>query len=128
MLNILSIAIGGIIGSLMRYGAGGFVHRFAGGNFPYGTLLVNLSGCLAIGFLWGAFERFNFSSPVRSFLFIGVLGSYTTFSSFGLETFNLLRDREFVAGAYNILFTNLTGIAFVFAGYFAASWLVSLGK
>jgi CrcB protein len=128
MIKLLAISLGGMIGALLRYGVGGLTHRFTSGDFPYGTMLVNLTGCLVIGLLWGLFERSNFPSALRLFLFIGVLGSYTTFSSFGLETFTLFRDGEVRLGLYNILITNTLGLLLVFAGYFAVRWFLGLAK
>ncbi len=90
------VGIGGFIGSLFRFGVSGFVHRllpFA--TFPYGTLAVNVSGCLVIGILGGLAESRQVISPeLRLFLFLGVLGGFTTFSTFGYETIELLRDAE----------------------------------
>lgn len=128
LIKLLAISLGGMIGALLRYGVGGATHRLTSADFPFGTLAVNLTGCLVIGLLWGLFERFNFPSTLRLFLFIGVLGSYTTFSSFGLETFNLFRDGEVRLGLYNILLTNTLGILLVFAGYFAVRWLLNLAR
>jgi len=128
MIKLLAISLGGMIGALLRYGVGGAIHRLTSTTFPVGTMFINLTGCLIIGLLWGLFERFNFSSLLRSFLFIGVLGSYTTFSSLGLETFSLFRDGEARLGLYNVLITNTFGILLVFGGYFAVRWLLNLTK
>ena len=127
-IKILILSLGGIVGVLMRYATGGAVHRVTGGGFPYGTLVINLTGCLIIGLLWGIFERFEFSSNLRLFLFIGVLGSFTTFSSFGLETFNLLRDNELRLGLYNMVITNVFGLALVYLGYFGSRVLINIFK
>ena len=126
--KLLAISMGGVIGALLRYGTGGAVHKFLQADFPYGTLFINLSGCLVIGFLWGLFERFNFSSNLRLFVFIGILGSFTTFSSYGIETFNLIRDGEMRAGLLNILFNNVFGISFVFIGFWLSKITMNLLK
>lgn len=117
LIKIISISTGAVIGALGRYFVGDWAHKYLPADFPYGTMVVNLSGCLVIGILWGMFEKFEFSSNLRLFLFIGILGSYTTFSSFGLETFNLLRDGEIKFSLINMLASNIFGVILVFAGY-----------
>ncbi len=123
MTHLLYIAIGGAAGALLRYAVSGFIHNFSGGAYPWGTLVVNLSGCLVIGFLWQLFENFSFTPNMRSFLFIGILGAYTTFSTYGLETFNLLREREIGYVLLNFLASNILGIGMVFLGFIAARYL-----
>lgn len=117
MLKILLLISGGAIGTLARYSLSGVVHRWYGTSFPLGTLAVNLIGSFVIGLLWGMFEREALTSNMRSFLFIGVLGGFTTFSSFSLETLNLLRDGETKWALVNILANNLIGLLLVFAGF-----------
>ena len=92
MSKILLVGFGGFVGAVLRYGISGWVQRWTGSvNFPYGTLAVNLLGCLVIGLLAGlAEDRGLFTPEARLFLFIGVLGAFTTFSTFGIETLNLL--------------------------------------
>ncbi|HTY12953.1 MAG TPA: fluoride efflux transporter CrcB [Candidatus Omnitrophota bacterium] len=126
--KIIAVSLGGVVGALMRYGTGGIVHRSFPADFPYGTLFINLAGCLAIGFLWGMFERFEFPSNARSFVFIGILGSFTTFSSYGIETFNLLRDGEINYGLMNILLNNVLGIVLVFAGFWLSRAVLGMFK
>jgi len=120
MQKLLLLIVGGAIGTTARYALSGYVHKFTGINFPYGTLLVNISGAFIIGCIWAVFEQTNFSSSMRTFLMIGVLGSYTTFSTFMLESMNLFEDGEIRLGLLNILLNNMLGIVFVFAGF----WLV----
>jgi CrcB protein len=115
-----AIAIGGAIGTLLRYVVSGFTHRFADATFPWGTLAVNLTGCFIIGFLWEVFDKGAFSPTIRLLVFVGFLGGYTTFSSFGLETFTLMRDGEYRLALVNILASNILGILLVFAGFFSA--------
>jgi fluoride exporter len=104
MSGILLVGVGSLIGGVLRYGLSTWVHRFLDNPwFPYGTLAVNALGCLAIGFLAGLAEsRVAFTSEVRLFLFVGILGGFTTFSSFALETFSLARDTQTVAALTNI--------------------------
>ena len=95
MLKLFCIASGGAIGALLRYVVSAFTHTILNADFPWGTLSVNLIGSLIIGSLWGLSETVLLSQNVRLFLLIGVLGSFTTFSSFTLENFTLLRDGEY---------------------------------
>jgi CrcB protein len=117
LMKILFAGAGGALGAVLRYVVSGLDYRFSGGVFPVGTLIVNLSGSLLIGFLWGVFEQAAVSSNVRVFIFIGVLGGYTTFSTFALENFSLMRDGEINIALLNILLSNAGGILLVYAGY-----------
>jgi CrcB protein len=100
---ILAIAAGGAAGSVLRYGLSTWVHSWAGRGFPYGTLAVNVLGCLAMGALFVLFlERFADSAMWRAGLLIGVLGGFTTFSSFSIETFNLIEAGESVKALLNM--------------------------
>jgi CrcB protein len=118
MTKSLLVGFGGFLGSIARYLAGGAVHRLAEGSvFPFGTLFVNVTGCLAIGFLAALSEARGVLSPeARVFLLIGVLGGYTTFSSFGYETFQLVRGGEMLAAAANVLMQVVVGLGAVWAG------------
>jgi CrcB protein len=103
MTNLLLVGLGGFVGSIARYLLGEWIlHQTAEARFPWGTFTVNLLGCLAIGVLSGVAERLEMISPTaRLFLFTGVLGGFTTFSAFGLETVYLLRRNElWIAAAY----------------------------
>ena len=106
MDKMLFSGIGGFIGSVLRYWISVVAYRFFGQDFPYGTLFVNVSGCLLIGFVMTLFEeRFVFSSNLRIFLTIGILGGFTTFSSFSYETIALLREGSYFLGTVNVLLT-----------------------
>lgn len=104
MLKLLLAGAGGFLGSVLRYSVSGFVQGLSRSiDFPYGTLAVNLLGCLAIGFLsYLAETRGIFTAETRTLIFIGVLGGFTTFSAFGNETINLWRAGENVLAASNI--------------------------
>jgi fluoride exporter len=103
-MNVLLIALGGSIGAIARYGLAGFVQRFTTPYFPFGTFAVNIAGCFAFGLLAGVAEhRFALGSEARAFLLIGVLGGFTTFSTFSYETFQLLRDAEIMRAALNMV-------------------------
>lgn len=117
MTKILSLVIGGAIGTLLRYYVSGLTHRYFEGIFPLGTLIVNLIGSFVIGILWGSLEIENISPIMRTFLFIGILGGFTTFSTFALENFNLIRDGEIKYVMANILANNVLGILLVFIGF-----------
>lgn len=125
MVKAILVGCGGFIGSMARYLVGGAVHRIAGGPvFPYGTALVNVSGCFAIGLLAGLDETRGLLTPgARLFLLLGVLGGYTTFSSFGYETWQLLRDGELLAGFGNVAVQMGLGLFGVWAGHVLARWV-----
>ena len=118
MERLLWVGAGGFLGSILRYGIGGLMGRFkAGWTFPLETLLINVSGCLILGLLAGLSEsRGVFSGTTRAFLFIGVLGGFTTFSTFGYETFQLLRDGQWPAAASSTALQIGLGIGGVWAG------------
>lgn len=119
MGRVLLVGFGGFLGTVLRYGLGGAVSRMKhGATFPYETLLINVTGCLAFGLLAGLAEtRGVFSGTVRSFLFVGVLGGFSTFSSFGYETFQLLRDGQFPAAFLSVGLQVVVGIGAVWAGH-----------
>ncbi len=103
MDKIVLLVIGSIAGGLGRYFLGGFIHRFFGSNFPYGTMAVNLIGCFLIGFFSGISEdKFLLGSNGRLLLMIGFCGAFTTFSTFMLETGNLMRDGETLYASINV--------------------------
>ena len=93
MLNVLAVGFGGFIGSVFRYFLGLFIHSiFRQSTFPYGTLSANILGCLIIGILSGLVDhRIDLSATTRLFLFTGVLGGFTTFSTFSLDTLRLFQ-------------------------------------
>ena len=123
MDKVLLVGIGGAIGSILRYGVGGLVGRLkAGWTFPLETLIINVVGCVVIGWLAGLSEsRGMFTGATRAFLFIGLLGGFTTFSTFGYETFQLLRDGQWVDATLSTSLQIALGIGGVWAGYAAAS-------
>ncbi|OHB44036.1 MAG: hypothetical protein A2178_02655 [Planctomycetes bacterium GWC2_49_10] len=123
MLYLWVVALGGAIGSVLRYICSGAVHRLLGAGFPWGTLSVNLAGSAVIGFLWAAFERSTVHPATRTFIMIGILGGFTTFSSFSLENLNLMRDGQFKVAIINIVASNVFGIALAFLGYKSFEYL-----
>jgi CrcB protein len=118
------VGIGGFIGALARYGLTGFVQKqFPMSVFPFGTLAVNLLGCFLIGVLAGlAEDRQYFGPEFRTFALIGVLGGFTTYSTFGFETFAMLRDADFLHAAANVAIHVIAGLALVWVGFGAVSW------
>ena len=116
---------GGALGTLARYGVSGLAHRMTDSLFPLGTLIVNSAGSLLIGIVWAVWEDSTIPVYIRTFLMIGFFGGFTTFSSFSLETLNLVRDNEIGLAALNVLANNLLGISFAFAGFFATRYLIS---
>ncbi len=119
MLNILFVGVGGFLGSIGRYLLSGAVYQlFPNLHFPIGTTVVNVLGCFLIGFITALVEVRNLLSPeVRVFLLIGILGGFTTFSTFGYETIALLRDGAFLSGLANVLIQVVFGISAVWLGY-----------
>jgi len=124
MLRFFYIGAGGAAGSLLRYWISEEVHRFLGSGFPWGTLCINLSGSLIIGFLWALFEFFTVSHDIKLMLFIGFLGSFTTFATFSLENLNLYHDGEYAFLAVNVFASILFGLALVYAGHFTGRYLL----
>ena len=122
MNKVWLIGLGGALGSILRYGIGGLVGRLkAGWTFPLETLLVNVAGCLVLGLLAGLSEsRGVLSGTTRAFLFIGLLGGFTTFSTFGYETFQLVRDGQWPTACWSALLQVGLGIGGVWAGHVAA--------
>ena len=117
-MQILLVGIGGAIGAVARYLLGGAVHRLIPGFFPYGTFVVNVIGCLAFGLVVGLAEsRFVIGPAARAFVLIGVLGGFTTFSSFTFESFELLRGGQILPAAANVTGQVVIGFVALWAGY-----------
>jgi CrcB protein len=118
MLKWFLIAVGGAFGSVLRYAVQGWFRELFGARFPWGTFVVNITGCLLIGLLAGLFAGPRLvREEYRIGLMIGVLGGYTTFSSFGLETFSLANDGEFRLALLNMVLSCVVGFAAVWVGY-----------
>ena len=119
MLKMGIIGLGGFIGAILRYLVSSGVHTFfKTPSFPLGTLTVNVIGCLLIGLGGGLIESHQYFSPqLRAFLFIGVLGSFTTFSTFGLETFYLAKNGQWLISIGNMGISLIVGIGAVVAGH-----------
>ena len=118
MKAVLLVALGGAIGSVARYKLSGFVlHHTVDWRFPAGTFTVNVLGCLAAGVLAGLAEKHDMLSPdARVLLFTGLLGGFTTFSAFGLETMHLLKRGDLAIAAANVVLSVLAGLAALWIG------------
>ena len=117
--QMMIVALGGAVGSVARYRLSGWVlHRAIDWTFPLGTFVVNVVGCLCVGLLAGLAVKEDFFSPdVRLLLFTGLMGGFTTFSAFGLETFYLLRRGEYLIAGSNMVLSMGVGMLALFAGY-----------
>jgi CrcB protein len=124
-LSILFVALGGAFGSVSRYLLGTWIQSASKSiDFPFGTLTVNLIGCFVIGFLSQLAEaRGVFTSETRALVFVGVLGGFTTFSSFGNDTINLVRDGEMFNALANVGANVILGLLLVWLGRTVAFWI-----
>jgi CrcB protein len=123
-MNVMLVGIGGAVGSMARHGVGVAIARtIPTAVTPYATMTVNLAGCLAIGVLAGLVgsHRLVIGSGTRAFVFVGVLGGFTTFSTFGLDTFTLAHGGRVGAATVNVVIQVAAGLALVAAGYAAAA-------
>jgi CrcB protein len=124
MTQVLAIAAGGAIGALLRYWTSVAVHSRLGMAFPYGTLAVNILGSLLMGFLYiWLIDRMTAGPALRAFLLIGVLGAFTTFSTFSMETLNLMEAGHPVKALANILVSVIVCVAAAGLGVLAARQL-----
>ena len=118
LLNLLVVGIGGFIGATLRYATGLFIGRFfADAQFPYGTFVVNMLGCLLIGFLAGITDsRQLLNDTSRAFMFTGMLGAFTTFSTFSYETMGLLQNGQTSPALTNLVLQIILGLLAVWGG------------
>lgn len=116
-MNFIMVGLGGFIGAILRYGLSGLMHRVLGSNFPYGTLAVNVLGSFALGlFLTLSSTRLAISDEWKSFIAVGILGAFTTFSTFSFETIALLQERLLMQAFLNIGLNVILALASVWAG------------
>jgi len=123
MMIYIWIAIGGALGSVARFWCSGVVARMVGETFPWGTIIVNVSGSFIIGFAataMGPDGRMFVGTTARQFVMVGLCGGYTTFSSFSLQTLNLLQDGEWVGAMANIGLSVILCLLAVWAGHVLA--------
>ena len=123
MKSILLVALGGAVGSVARYKISGYVlHHTIDWRFPAGTFAVNVLGCLVAGVLAGLAEKHDLlSADARLLLFTGLLGGFTTFSAFGLETMYLMRRGDFAIAGANIVLSVIAGLIALALGLGLAS-------
>lgn len=123
MKQTMIVGLGGFAGSVLRYQLGALVFRLTPGwRFPLSTVAVNLSGCLLAGLLAGLAEKRDlFTADARLFIFIGLLGGFTTFSAFSMETVYLIQRNEFSSAAMNVLVSVCCGILALWIGLKAAA-------
>jgi CrcB protein len=117
------VAVGGAIGTVGRYWLTGVVSRLIGETFPWGTFVINVTGSFIIGFfatLTGPDGRIFAPTDVRQFVMIGICGGYTTFSSFSLQTLNLMNDGEWLYAGANIVFSVVACLISVWVGHVLA--------
>ena len=117
MNKLFLIFIGGGLGACVRWLLASAINTHTPQGFPWGTLGVNLLGCLLIGLAAGLFERVNAATEWSLFFITGVLGGFTTFSSFGLETMRLVRSDQIAFALAYVLASNILGVSLVAAGY-----------
>lgn len=118
LYRLLLVGAGGFLGSVLRYVVGGYVQQASGSvQFPYGTLAVNVLGCLVIGALSALAEnRGVFTAEARLFVFVGILGGFTTFSTFSNETMNFLREGDTLRAVVNMAAQLFLGLGAVWLG------------
>lgn len=126
MRTLVLIGTGGFIGSILRYLLSGYVQQLSKGlQFPFGTLAVNVVGCVLVGFLTELADQRNLiSDETRGFLIVGILGGFTTFSAFGNETMTLLRSGALWLASANIISHMLLSLIAVWIGYSAAALIL----
>jgi CrcB protein len=129
MLAYLWVAIGGALGSVARFGLNGLISARFGETFPWGTLLINVTGSFLIG-IFAAYSdpdgRVLISPGIRQFLMIGICGGYTTFSSFSLQTLRLAQDREWLYAGGNVILSVTLCMIAVWLGWMLGSMLNSM--
>lgn len=126
LVHVALVGFGGGAGAIARYLLGGWIlHRTENWLFPLSTFVVNLLGCLIAGVLWGVAEHWEmFSAEAKLLLFTGLLGGFTTFSAFGLDTVHLLRRGAYGVAGANMLLSVLCGVGITWL----AIWLMTKGK
>jgi len=124
--GVVWVALGSVLGGIARFWLSGFVARRVGETFPWGTLVVNVSGCFVIGLfatITGPEGRWLAPASLRQFFMLGICGGYTTFSSFSLQTLNLIEDGELLYAGANIVLSVASCLLAVWLGHLLATRL-----
>lgn len=120
-MKLLIIGVGGFLGAILRYGFSGWMHKLLGSQFPYGTLAVNVVGSFLLGmFLYMGENKFVLHPQMRGFIAIGLLGAFTTFSTFSFETVMLLQENMYREVILNIVLNVILALAAVWLGFIVA--------
>jgi CrcB protein len=123
--QMLVLALGGGIGTLLRVLIYYFAEKQLSNEMPYGTILVNVIGSLVIGLLWGIFEKNGVPPTVKAFMFIGILGGFTTFTTFALDSFNILQQGKIMVFGIYFILNNFLGISACFIGYYITKFFTA---
>ncbi len=126
MNKILLVALGGALGSSFRYLLAAAIPKFIGKIFLWGTFSVNVIGSILIGILWAYFEDSMSSFNLKLFLVVGMLGGFTTFSSFALESINLFRTEDVKTALFYIFATNIFGLLGAIGGYYLSKQVLTI--
>ena len=111
------LALAGGMGALARYGLAGLVQKLHGMSFPWGTIVVNILACFVVGILWSLFEhRWSVSAETRTIILVGFMGAFSTFSTFIVETGDLLRSAQWMYAVANLTIQNGVGLLALFMG------------
>jgi len=116
LLKYLVVGVGGFLGAIARYMVGTYIGTRYGVRFPYGTFVINMSGCFLIGFILALLARSTASQYWRYLIPIGFIGAYTTFSTFEYETLRAVQDGQITTGLLNVALSVIVGYAAVWAG------------
>lgn len=128
MIKVICLIAGGALGTLFRYFMSTWVQRFTFHSFPMGILSVNVMGSFLIGLCWSIAETCQFSFNLRTFLFIGLFGGFTTFSSYSLDTLVLFKAGAYKTAFLNIIASNILGLIAVYSEMMTGKSLTSLFK
>ncbi len=123
-LKLLYVGVGGFFGAVLRYWISGWVYQLTGTDFPYGTLVVNLIGAFLLGVFMAVTLQANISTAMRHLVAIGMLGAFTTFSTFSYETLQLLQHGELWRGLLNIGVSIIAGLIAVWLGMLLGRFMV----
>ena len=125
MDSLISVALGGSLGALTRFYTSKLFISFFDSKFPWATLFVNLIGSFIMGFVYTNFEKNIVSDHLRLLVTIGFIGAFTTFSTFSIETINLLKNENLRLAILNIILNNIGGLIFVISGIFLSQFLLN---